>query len=394
MRVAIVGGGQLARMMAPCFEELGIDARVLVEAIGVSADQVYQDTVVGAAGSLDSVRRIVYGLDSTVLSKADVLTFEHEHVPSAIIEQISSEGFKVFPSSDALQYAQDKLKMREKLHQEGLPCPKFARIGSERDLVKFFDVLQAKGQARDQAKEVVLKLPRGGYDGKGVEIIDTPSSKLAAKWLSKFDSILAEEKVDFAFEASSIVVRSSTGEIKAYDTVLSHQENGVCRYVIAPAPDLDQSLQKKAQDIAVEVATKLGVVGVLAVEMFFTKTGEFLINELAMRPHNTGHWTINGAVTSQFENHIRAVLGLKLGSTSRINPEHFTVMANILGSKRGQLSEAIPAALAHNSCAKINLYGKEIREGRKLGHVNISGKDARRLLEDALWIATLFEGKH
>jgi 5-(carboxyamino)imidazole ribonucleotide synthase len=284
--------------------------------------------------------------------------------------------------------------MRKKLTQLGIPCPKFASVRNEQDIIKFFDVTQAQ--------ELVLKLPTGGYDGKGVARIKTASDNPIQEWLNLCDELLLEEMVNFKYEVSAVVARSSKGEVQAYEVVQTNQVDGVCKTVIAPAPELSAEVAAKATEIAVQIASELDVVGILAVEMFYVvpevngqvgASETFLVNELAMRPHNTGHWTIDGAVTSQFENHIRAVLGLKLGDTSRLNNQHFTVMQNILGSKRRQLSEALEAALAHNPQARINLYGKEIREGRKLGHINISGPDLGELLEDSKWIAELFEGK-
>jgi 5-(carboxyamino)imidazole ribonucleotide synthase len=364
-------------MMAPEFQRLGIGARVLVEEPGSSADQVYADTLVGACGDLDKLMRFADGLD--------VLTFEHEHVPPQHIQTLENAGVVVYPGSHVLIYAQNKLKMRCKLAELGIPVPAFSAV-KDLDGIKQL----AKGTL---SGKVVLKAPTGGYDGRGVCVFDAAQDfdQLPAYAKSNTE-LLVEECVDFSRELCAPVVRASTGELVYYDVVETVQVDGICKTVIAPAPNLKQGavdFQEVAQNTAREIAEGLGVVGVLAVEMF-QRGDELLVNELAMRPHNSGHWTISGAVTSQFENHIRAVCGLSLGTTARTSK--WTVMSNILGRVRTNLSDALPRALEFDNRAKVNLYGKTARLGRKLGHVNISGENLEELLERSSAISAIFEG--
>ncbi|MDR1862248.1 MAG: 5-(carboxyamino)imidazole ribonucleotide synthase [Candidatus Ancillula sp.] len=385
MRLGVVGGGQLARMMAPSSQELSVNMRILVEELGSSAEQVFSDCVLGDYNDINTLRMLAYGLNHKSVKKVDALTFEHEFMPNRLIKQIEDEGFRVAPSSKALFFAQDKIAMRKKMDSisqvnANIRNPKYEVVQNQKQLQQFFDY--------NQFREVAVKAPSGGYDGKGVEFIDSANSDKAHEWLKNFDQILVEERVSFVCEVSALVARSES-EIVAYDVVESIQENGVCRTVIAPAPKLNEAQRQTAQEIAKTIADELDVQGILAVEMFFDGEG-FLINELAMRPHNTGHWSINGAVTSQFENHIRAVLGLPLGSTRMLSK--CVVMRNILGSEYEDMSTVLDAALKVDKEAKINLYGKATRAGRKLGHVNIIGEDFEKLTQTAQKIVEILEG--
>ncbi|MDR0950865.1 MAG: 5-(carboxyamino)imidazole ribonucleotide synthase [Candidatus Ancillula sp.] len=395
MRIGVIGGGQLARMMAPAVSELDLEFYVLVEALDGAAGKIFPNSTVGEANDIETV------LNWVKKNNLDVVTFEHEHVPNYIIDKINDLHVAVYPDKLALRFAQNKILMREKLSEIHLPCPDFTVVKNIGELQVFMQ--KHGGQA-------VLKTATGGYDGKGVLVVkeqDSQSLEIASKWFEKsFSStadindpeqdprLLVEELVPFTRELAALVVRSSKGEIKAWDTVESIQENSVCKTVIAPAPDLGKN--DKAKKMAIKIAEELGVVGVLAVEMFEVVNSlgisKILINELAMRPHNSGHWTINGSVTSQFENHLRAVAGLPLGNTDRINKEYWTVMENILGSTRKDLRDAKIDAMSVNSSAKINLYGKGIRPGRKLGHINLSGEDLQEVREDVKKIGNIFQG--
>ncbi len=263
-----------------------------------------------------------------------------------------------------------------------MPCPRNALVSTVEEVVDF---------ARENGNwPCVLKTTRGGYDGKGVWFVSSPEDCAAA-----FDSgrdILAEERVDFRRELSALVARSPSGQVAAWPVVASTQRDGICHEVIAPAPDLDPALAVQAQQIAMTVAGELGVTGVLAVELFETTDGRVLVNELAMRPHNTGHWTQDGAVTSQFENHLRAVLDLPLGAPDARVP--WTVMVNILGgsNQTGRLYDGYPHALARDPRLRVHLYGKEMRPGRKVGHVNAYGDDLEDCLERARHAAAWFAG--
>ena len=372
--LAVIGGGQLARMMAEPAAALGIPLRLLAEAEGVSAAQVIPDHVVGDYRDLDTLRAVTDG--------CPVVTFDHEHVPTGHLYALADAGIAVRPGPEALVHAQDKAVMRERLAELGVPCPRNALVASVADVEAF-------------GFPCVLKTTRGGYDGKGVWFVrsaDDCADALATAGASGV-RLLAEELVDFRRELSALVARAPSGQAAAYPVVASTQRDGICVEVVAPAPDLDPQLSGQAQAIALRIAGELDVVGVLAVEMFETNDGRVLVNELAMRPHNTGHWSQDGAVTSQFENHLRAVLDLPLGSPAP--RARWTVMVNILGGPDdavGRLYDGYPHALARDPFLRVHLYGKELRPGRKVGHVNAYGDDLDDCLERARHAAAWFRG--
>jgi 5-(carboxyamino)imidazole ribonucleotide synthase len=372
--LAVVGGGQLARMMAEPAAAMGIPLRLLAEAEGVSAAQVVPDHLVGDYRDLATLRKVTDG--------CPVVTFDHEHVPTEHLHALESDGVAVRPGPDALVHAQDKGVMRERLGELGVPCPRNAVVGSVADVEAF-------------GFPCVLKTTRGGYDGKGVWFVDSVEdcADAFASAAATGVRLLAEERVDFRRELSALVVRSPSGQAAAYPVVASVQRDGICHEVVAPAPDLDPGLAAHAQEVALRIAGELGVTGVLAVELFETNDGRVLVNELAMRPHNTGHWTQDGAVTSQFENHVRAVLDLPLGSPAP--RERWTVMVNVLGGPDpsvGRLYDGYPHALARDPRLRVHLYGKEPRPGRKVGHVNAYGDDLEDCLERARHAAAWFRG--
>lgn len=355
--IGVVGGGQLARMMAPAATALGFELRVLAEGPDVSAVAAVANAPVGDYTDLDHLLEFSRGLD--------VLTFDHEHVPTGHLRALIDAGVNVHPGPDALVNAQDKLVMRAAVDRLELPNPRWAAVHSLADLVAFGD---------DTGWPVVLKTPRGGYDGKGVRIVGSADeAAAAADWFEAMSPLLAEAKVDFSRELSAMVARTPDGETRAWPVVHTIQVDGVCDEVIAPALDIPVEVAAAAEDAAIRIANELGVTGVMAVEMFETPgTGAgFLINELAMRPHNTGHWTQDGSVTSQFEQHLRAILNLPLGATDLLGP--VVVMKNFLGGANQNLYSAYPAALAAEPAAKVHCYGKAVRPGRKIGHVNLVG---------------------
>ncbi|MFE5307716.1 5-(carboxyamino)imidazole ribonucleotide synthase [Isoptericola sp. NPDC056605] len=390
--VAVVGGGQLARMMAPAAAELGVGLRVLVEDPASSAAQVVTDAPVGVASDDGAIRALIAPDDGR--APAAVLTFEHEHVPNALLQDLIDHGTPVRPGPDALVQAQDKIVMRRRLTELGLPCPRWAALPTDPAAAR--DALAAF-LADEAGHEAVVKTSRGGYDGKGVRVVSSPDD--VADWLQAAADgappLLVERKVPFVRELAALVARRPSGEVRTWPVVESVQRDGVCAEVVAPAPDLDPAVDAEARRIAVEVAEGLGVTGVLAVELFETReddgTAAVWVNELAMRPHNSGHWTIDGAVTSQFEQHLRAVLDLPLGDTAARAP--WTVMANVLGSSLDALTDALPDVLARFPEARVNLYGKGIRPGRKLGHVNVSGSDLDEVRRRALDAAALLRGE-
>ncbi|GAA2135477.1 5-(carboxyamino)imidazole ribonucleotide synthase [Nocardioides koreensis] len=372
--LAVIGGGQLARMMAQPAIALGLPLRLLAEADGVSAAQVIPDHLVGDYTDLDTLLKVTDG--------CPVVTFDHEHVPTEHLHALERAGIAVRPGPEALVHAQDKGVMRARLAELGVPCPRNAPVASVAEVAEF-------------GWPCVLKTTRGGYDGKGVWFVrsaeDCDDAFRAAAQSGV--GLLAEELVDFRRELSALVARSPSGQAAAYPVVESTQVDGICREVVAPAPDLDPDLAGRAQEIALRIAGALGVTGILAVELFETTDGRVLVNELAMRPHNTGHWTQDGAVTSQFENHLRAVMDLPLGSPAP--RARWTVMVNILGGDRpevGRLYDGYPHALARDPHLRVHLYGKELRPGRKVGHVNAYGDDLEDCLERARHAAAWFRG--
>jgi len=378
--LAVVGGGQLARMTAQAAVALGVPIRLLAEGPDVSAAQVVPDSTVGDYRDLADLRAVAEG--------CAVVTFDHEHVPTEHLHALAAEGHACRPGPDALVHAQDKSVMRARLDGLGVPSPRHRVVADPAEVAAF--------AATVGGFPVVLKTTRGGYDGKGVWVVDDEDGCVDAFAAASAAgvAILAEEKVDFRRELSALVARSPSGQVAAYPVVESVQLDGICFEVTAPAPDLDEELSVAAQRIAMRVADELDVTGILAVELFETRDGRVLVNELAMRPHNTGHWSMDGAVTGQFENHLRAVLDLPLGSPSARAP--WTVMVNILGGGHGALSEDLyagyPHVLARDPGLKVHLYGKTVKPGRKVGHVTAYGDDLDDVRERARHAAAWFRG--
>ena len=358
--VGVIGGGQLAQMMIAPARALGIDIKVLAESEGSPAQAAA--TQVGDYKDLDTVLQFA--------KTVDVITFDHEHVPLHILEHLEAEGFIVEPSSQALRFAQNKLDMREKLTQLGVPCPDWAKVSTAAELDEFIN---------NHGGVAILKTPTGGYDGKGVKVVR--SSADASDWLNG-SPLLVEEKVNFVREVAQLSARNRLGEWSSWDLVETVQQDGVCAEVNSPAPNANFAL---ASNIAKTIAEGLDVTGVLAVEMFETADGRLLVNELAMRPHNSGHFSIEGSATSQFEQHIRAVSGMPLGDTSPT--KSYSVMLNLLGPNDtndfGLMDRELDGASVH-------VYGKAPRVGRKMGHITAISNES---LDDARQIATrVFKG--
>ncbi len=370
--VGMVGGGQLARMTHEAGIPLGVRFKLLSDGPQDSAAQVVADVTVGDYRDLDTLRAFAAG--------CDVVTFDHEHVPTAHLRALEADGIAVRPGPDALENAQDKGVMRARLAELGAPAPRNRIVADPADVSRF--AREAGGYP------VVLKTVRGGYDGKGVWIARSEAD--AAEPFRAGVPVLAEEKVDFVRELAANVVRSPHGQAVAYPVVESVQVDGVCDTVIAPAPGLPEELSAQAQRLALTLARELGVVGHLAVELFETADGRILVNELAMRPHNSGHWTMDGAVTSQFANHLRAVLDLPLGDP---RPRaRWTVMANVLGGDYPDMYAAYLHCMARDPGLKIHMYGKDVKPGRKVGHVNTYGDDLADVRERARHAADYLRG--
>ena len=397
IRIGVIGGGQLARMMVPPAIHLGLRISVLAEGEGMSAER--------AADAVGDYRdpETVYAFAETV----DVVTFDHEHVPSAILQELEARGKAVHPRPDALQYAQDKILMREKLDELGVPIPDWAAVSTEQQLQQFIDA---------HGGRAVVKTARGGYDGKGVRVVSRADE--VRDWFTALAEdgrggrLLVEQLVDFVRELSQLVARRPSGEVRTWPVVETIQRDGVCAEVIAPAPvqhpethSADSSdcrsggtaavvecdcILCTAARIGLAVAEGVGVTGVLAVEMFETADGRVLVNELAMRPHNSGHFSIEGSVTSQFEQHLRAVADLPLGDTSMTAP--FAVMVNVLGGPaEGPMPVRYASVLAEHPRAKVHSYDKLPRPGRKVGHVTVTGEDAAAVLAEARAAAAAFD---
>ena len=360
--VGVIGAGQLARMMQPAAIALGIGIKVFAESKDSSAHQA-----VTKVGDINDFAQLL-----EFAKTVDVITFDHEHVPTAILEQLEAAGVSVRPGPTALRHAQNKLTMRRKLAELGLPQPIWQAAKTESDIANFL---------QNHGPKIVVKTPIGGYDGKGVRVVSAVED--VRDWLqtiSQFGGeLLLEEKVDFVTELAQLSARSPSGEFNAWPLVETHQQAGVCAEVIAPAPE--SALHPQALSIAKQISDGLGVVGVMAVELFRARNGEILVNELAMRPHNSGHFSIDASITSQFEQHLRAVLDMPLGATSGTST--FAVMINLLGvDSENDFVQHYPKAMERFPQVKFHMYEKAPRPGRKMGHLTLQGNDLDQLLAD------------
>ncbi|MEU1897267.1 5-(carboxyamino)imidazole ribonucleotide synthase [Nocardiopsis dassonvillei] len=373
-RVGMVGGGQLSRMTHQAGIALGVDFSVLASSPTDSAALVCGDVSLGDDRGLDDV---------LAFAKAhDVVTFDHEHVPEPVLRAVEEAGGLLRPGRDALRFAQDKLRMRTRMAELGAPSPRWRAVTTLEHVTAF---------AGETGWPVVLKAARGGYDGKGVWVVgDADEARgVVDRAAAEEVPLLVEEKVDFSRELAVQVARSPHGQVAVYPVVETVQRGGICHEVIAPAPDLSEDKATHAQQLAIEIAQALDVTGVLAVELFETADG-VVVNELAMRPHNSGHWSIEGARTSQFEQHLRAVLNLPLGSPHTNAP--YTVMANLLGGEDPEVYRRYLHVMAKDPEVKVHFYGKDVRPGRKIGHVTVMGEDYRDLLARARDAAAYLRG--
>jgi 5-(carboxyamino)imidazole ribonucleotide synthase len=352
----MIGGGQLARMTHQAAIALGQSLRVLAAAPDDGAALVAADVSIGSHLDLTALR--------TFAKDCDVVTFDHEHVPGDHIRALVADGVAVYPSADALRYAQNKRAMRERLAELGAPMPRWAPVETADDVRRFGDEI---------GWPIIGKAVTGGYDGRGVWVLDDAS--VAGKLLDEGVELIVEEKVSLVRELAVQVARSPFGQVAAYPVVETVQKDGICVEVLAPAPDLSAAQASQIQQLGIRIATELDVVGMLAVELFVAADGQVSVNELAMRPHNSGHWTIEGARTSQFEQHLRAVLDYPMGDTGLTAP--VVAMANLLGGPDGgmPIDERLHHMFAAEPGVKVHLYGKQVRPGRKIGHVTALGRD-------------------
>ncbi|MBE1484896.1 5-(carboxyamino)imidazole ribonucleotide synthase [Plantactinospora soyae] len=366
--VGMVGGGQLARMTHQAAIALGQSLRVLALDPSDGAALVASDVRYGQHTDLAALREFSAG--------CDVVTFDHEHVPTEHIRALAADGVAVYPPAEALLFAQDKRAMRERLTELGAPVPRWRPVTEPDELLEF---------GTELGWPVILKATRGGYDGRGVWVVSGPTeaAELVGTLRAAGTELIAEERVALRRELAVQVARSPFGQVAAYPVVETVQRDGICVEVLAPAPRLPEEVALRAQQLAIDLATSLGVVGLLAVELFevIGADGEpaLVVNELAMRPHNSGHWTIEGARTSQFEQHLRAVLDYPMGDTALTAP--VVVMANVLGGPDGGMSidERLHHLFAEDPGVKVHLYGKQIRPGRKVGHVTVLGDDLEKV---------------
>lgn len=363
--VGVIGAGQLARMMVAPANALGITLKVFAQSPKDSAAQIC-DHVVGDYRDLTALLNFAQG--------CQVITFEHELVPPNILTELeialSKKGTKVFPSAKTFLYSQNKLYMREEFEKVKIASPRW--------------ISYPKNSITNFTFPLIAKTPTGGYDGRGVWQVNTIEELSALHKKINAGDLLVEEKVDFEFEISVLVARSAQNETRVWSPTLSIQREGICVQTITPAPDLSNKLFIQAQEIAIKIADRIKLIGVMAVELFVIDA-RLLVNEIALRPHNTGHWSIEGSVTSQFEQHLRAVLNLPLGDTSM--SAKWVVMGNLIGGNNTNLFQLYQHLLASIPNLKVHQYQKEVRPGRKIGHVTIKGSNLakiKRSIEDAV----------
>lgn len=350
-RVGVIGAGQLARMMAVPANDLGIPFTVFAGSPQDGANSVANFVVGDYTNSKDVL---------AFAANCDVITFEHELVPASVIRELENSGVKVYPRADSFQYSQNKILMRRKMEELGLPNPTWEESVDGRTSLEF---------------PLIAKVPAGGYDGRGVFVINDQAAltKLAE---SVNGSLLLEEKLPLEREISIMVARSPHGQAATWPATLTIQRDGICVQTVTPVPDLTDELASELQEVALKIAQGIGLVGVMAVELFIVG-GTFVINELALRPHNSGHWSIEGSITSQFEQHLRAILDLPLGDPSMTAP--YAVMGNVLGGPKTDMYRPYLHLMARTPALKFHQYGKEVRPGRKIGHVTMTGENLLEL---------------
>ena len=349
--VGVIGAGQLARMMVGPASALGVRLRLFAQNKNDSGAQICEH-VVGDYKDLESLKKFA--------EECDVITFEHELIPLSVVKGLESSGVKVYPPSSAFVFSQDKAAMREKLHS--YPAPLWKVISSTSEVDQY---------------PLIAKSISGGYDGRGVWKVNSQDE--LAEILKTTPQLLIEELIAFDCEIAVMVARSPHGQATSWSPTETIQEDGICTLTITPATSIDSDIAEKAQQLALDIAQEVGVVGVMAVEMFI-KGKTIYINELAMRPHNSGHWTIDGSTTSQFEQHLRAILDLPLGDPTMT--QAFAVMGNILGGEKTDMYRPYLHLMARNPELKFHQYKKEVRLGRKIGHVTATGSDLLQLTND------------
>ncbi len=363
--VGMVGGGQLARMTQQAAIALGIELHVLTPNHGDPAVQAGARFLAGDPDDLDALFVLA---DTT-----DVVTFDHEHVPNAHLRALADAGHRVHPNPAAKLLAQDKSIARRVLRDAGFDVPAFADVATgDRSAVVAF--------AAANGWPLMIKAPRGGYDGRGVFTVQGPDDLDAQSGLAALDRWLLEAHVPIATELAVLVARRPSGQSVTYPVVETVQRDGICHELVMPAR-IPAEVASRAAAVATDIAESIDASGILAVELFVTAAGGLVVNELAARPHNSGHATIDASTTSQFENHLRAVLDWPLGATTQLAPAAATV--NLLGPAQPiDLRRTVPLALEDPS-VRVHLYGKSYSAGRKLGHVTVLADDPGSALASA-----------
>lgn len=363
-RIGIVGGGQLGRMLTVPAKELGFTVNIIDPTPGSPAGQIADHEITADFKDKEAIRKLG--------NISDYLTFEIELADSKILQELEKKGLKINPSPKTLEIIRDKLKQKQFLKKSGIPIGDFMEVNSKKDILN---------AAKKFGYPLLLKARFDAYDGRGNALIKNESEIKNAIDKLKGRKLYVEKFVPFTKELAIIAARSIKGKILTYPVVETIHKNNILHYLLSPAP-VDEKIAKKAKDLAIKVMQHLNGAGVFGIEMFLTKDGEILINEIAPRVHNSGHHTIEANVTSQFEQHIRAISGMDLGSTEIISP---AVMINILGERNGKAdpqgvekAEKIPGV-------KVYIYGKlETKPERKMGHITALGNTVEEAYNKAI----------
>jgi 5-(carboxyamino)imidazole ribonucleotide synthase len=365
-KIGILGGGQLAKMSALAAYRLGFEINILEKEKSSPAGKITPNEFVGWVDDKNILKKFI--------KKCDVITLENEFIDGDHLEWIENQGKKVIPSSKTIKLIQDKLIQKQTFKNAKLPIPNFVEIKSNSTYENLKKILGDK---------FLLKSRKFGYDGYGNAFISNEFDfTLALEKLSeRHTNLMAEEFIDFQKELAVMVVRTKN-EIRTYPVVETIQKNHICHIVIAPA-QIEQSLIEQIKKIAIEAVKSIKGYVIFGIEFFLTKDNKILINEIAPRPHNSGHYTIDACVTSQFENHIRGVLNLPLGSTDMIYP--YAVMINLLGKVNRSTEKLNLSRILKFDDAHLHIYGKkESRIGRKMGHITFCGNDLNLIYKKAL----------
>lgn len=342
--VGILGGGQLGRMMAMAAARLGLKTHIYAPAGDNPATQVSDTYTEAAYDDLDAL--------ADFAQSVDVITFEFENIPAQTAKVLAMNN-PLYPNWNALELTQDRLVEKDFINSLGAPTAPYHNVESLEDL---------KAGIAKVGLPAIIKTRRFGYDGKGQATIKSEADIDSAYAAMNGQPAILEGFIDFDFETSVLICRSTTGETRAWPMSLNIHKNHILDETIVPAP-IDADMQARAQKIAVDIVAELSYVGVMAIELFVKSDGTLIANEIAPRVHNSGHWTLDGSVTSQFEQHMRAICGMPLGGTRAMGKK--VIMKNLIGDDASQWAEIITDPQAH-----LHLYGKaSIREGRKMGHV-------------------------